>query len=187
MTTQVGKILTIYAHTDPRFQTFTFDSLSTDKSWSYDDAPVTAGNFVVGVAYTIATVGTTDFTLIGAASNTVGVTFTAIANPPGTAAQYGVYPYVVGTGTGTATIAGITRMAQPLPAAGQTGFDYVSLYSPASLTGAPETPGSPFPTQNFIVEIQYLSGAGPDTTQTVDYFRGLALAASNSAFGLAMA
>lgn len=48
---------------------------------------VTAGSFVTGVQYRIVTVGTTDFTLIGAASNTVGVIFTATG---------------AGTGTGTA-------------------------------------------------------------------------------------
>jgi len=48
----------------------------------------TAGAFNVGTSYTIATIGTTDFTLIGASANTVGVTFTATG---------------VGTGTGTAT------------------------------------------------------------------------------------
>lgn len=49
---------------------------------------VTAGSFVVSTQYTILTVGTTNFTLIGAASNTVGVVFTATG---------------VGSGTGTAT------------------------------------------------------------------------------------
>ena len=49
---------------------------------------VTAGSFVVSVEYTILTVGTTDFTLIGASANTIGVVFTATG---------------VGTGTGTAT------------------------------------------------------------------------------------
>ncbi|CAB4122662.1 Intramolecular chaperone auto-processing domain containing protein [uncultured Caudovirales phage] len=47
---------------------------------------VTAGSLVVGVSYRIQTIGTTDFTLIGAASNTVGLLFTATG---------------VGTGTGT--------------------------------------------------------------------------------------
>ncbi len=47
---------------------------TTDGTWA---SYVTAGSFVVGKSYTITTVGTTDFTLIGAASNTVGVTFTA--------------------------------------------------------------------------------------------------------------
>jgi hypothetical protein len=49
---------------------------------------ITAGSFVVGIEYTILTVGTTDFTLIGASANTVGVIFTATG---------------VGAGTGTAT------------------------------------------------------------------------------------
>lgn len=49
---------------------------------------VTAGSFVIGTYYTILTVGTTSFTTIGAASNTVGVAFIATG---------------AGTGTGTAT------------------------------------------------------------------------------------
>ena len=50
---------------------------------------ITAGSFVVGLDYTITAVGTTDFTLIGAASNTVGVEFTAtgVGAGTGTAAQ----------------------------------------------------------------------------------------------------
>lgn len=47
----------------------------------------TAGSFVVGRKYKIATVGTTNFTLIGASANTVGVVFTATG---------------IGAGTGTA-------------------------------------------------------------------------------------
>ena len=53
------------------------------------DAVLTAGDFVIGVEYVIETVGTTDFTLIGASSNTVGVVFTATG---------------VGSGTGTAAV-----------------------------------------------------------------------------------
>jgi hypothetical protein len=53
-----------------------------------DDAEITAGSFVVGKTYTIKSVGTTDFTAIGASSNTVGVVFTATG---------------VGSGTGTAS------------------------------------------------------------------------------------
>jgi hypothetical protein len=49
---------------------------------------VGAGNFAVGNTYTIASLGTTNFTAIGAASNTVGTQFTATG---------------VGTGSGTAT------------------------------------------------------------------------------------
>jgi hypothetical protein len=65
---------TLYVHNG--LGTYTWDS-------------VTAGSFLVGVQYTIESIGTTDFTLIGASSNTIGVTFQATG---------------VGSGTGTATI-----------------------------------------------------------------------------------
>lgn len=48
-----------------------------------------AGSFIVGVEYKIVTVGTTNFTLIGASANTVGLFFTATG---------------VGSGTGTASL-----------------------------------------------------------------------------------
>lgn len=51
-------------------------------------AATTAGSFVSGFQYTITSVGTTDFTAIGAVSNTVGLRFTATG---------------AGSGTGTAT------------------------------------------------------------------------------------
>ena len=50
---------------------------------------VTAGNFIVGLSYQILSIGTTNFVAIGAASNTVGVYFTATG---------------VGSGTGTAKL-----------------------------------------------------------------------------------
>lgn len=50
---------------------------------------IAAGTFVTGIEYKILTIGTTDFTLIGATSNTVGLYFTATG---------------VGTGTGTASL-----------------------------------------------------------------------------------
>ena len=52
-----------------------------------------AGSFVIGKTYVIVSVGTTDFTLIGASANTVGVVFVATG---------------VGTGTGTASTGNLT-------------------------------------------------------------------------------
>jgi len=70
------------------FRKYTFDISSTTNSVSGKDSiVVTAGNFVTGYQYEIISVGTTDFTAIGASGNTVGVTFTATG---------------VGSGTGTA-------------------------------------------------------------------------------------
>jgi len=51
--------------------------------------PITAGAFVIGLGYTIDSIGTTDFTLIGAPANVVGVHFFATG---------------VGLGTGIATV-----------------------------------------------------------------------------------
>lgn len=45
---------------------------------------VTAGSFTIGKSYDIASIGTTDFTLIGASANTVGVRFTATGAGTGT-------------------------------------------------------------------------------------------------------
>jgi len=51
---------------------------------------VSAGSFVTDVEYEIKTVGTTDFTLIGAASNTIGVRFIATGAGTGTGDAYQV-------------------------------------------------------------------------------------------------
>jgi len=68
--------------------TGSYNTASGYKSLHNSGKIVTAGSFVVGVAYTIQSVGTTDFTAIGASANTVGVVFTATG---------------VGSGTGTAS------------------------------------------------------------------------------------
>lgn len=47
-------------------------------------ATITAGAFIVGRAYTILTVGSTNFTAIGASANTVGVQFIATGAGSGT-------------------------------------------------------------------------------------------------------
>ena len=66
---------------------------------------VTAGSFTVGIGYTITTVGTTNYTLIGATASTVGLHFVATG---------------VGSGTGTATPCALTIRGPGL------AFDYIS-------------------------------------------------------------
>ena len=75
---------------------------------------VTAGSFAVGTEYTILTVGTTNYTLIGAASNTVGVVFTATG---------------VGTGDGTATTNTWVSGTSPSPSALSTATGSAPSYS----------------------------------------------------------
>jgi len=58
-------------------------------SVSYEEGyTITAGSFIVGQTYQILTVGTTNFTTIGATSNTIGVVFTATGVGSGTGTAY---------------------------------------------------------------------------------------------------
>ena len=71
---------------------------------------VNAGDFITGDSYTIVTVGTTDFTAIGASDNNVGTTFTATG---------------AGTGTGVASVAFGAERTQDA-ASGAQPFDAYS-------------------------------------------------------------
>jgi hypothetical protein len=63
---------------------------------------ISAGSFVIGSVYTIASVGTTSFTAVGASANTVGITFIATGVGTGTGTAYS---YFVGSNsTGSKTI-----------------------------------------------------------------------------------
>lgn len=77
--------------------------------------PVAATAIEAGKEYKIATVGTTDFTLIGAASNTVGVVFTATAagTGSGTAAPL-LYHKMIGKALTDGTIITETTTARTL-------------------------------------------------------------------------
>lgn len=68
----------------------------------------TAGAFVGGISYTIQTIGTTDFTLIGAASNTVGLVFTAsgVGTGTGTASPNANANVAIGNGAGASILTG---------------------------------------------------------------------------------
>ena len=81
-------------------------------------ATASAGGFVVGVKYTILTVGTTDFTAIGATSNAIGVVFTAtgVGSGTGTAAPN---PNSSDTGTSGASTVGNYQLTT-----GSTTFTY---------------------------------------------------------------
>ena len=77
----------------------------------------TAGTFVTGRWYKIKTIGTTNFTLIGAASNTVGIRFQATGN---------------GAGTGTAYLARTEAEA----AIGKAGFYYLRAIDTMNISEA---------------------------------------------------
>lgn len=64
---------------------------NTDTAKTLQLAATTAGGFIVGAFYRIVSIGSTDFTLIGASANTVGLTFqaTGVGAGSGTAFQLG--------------------------------------------------------------------------------------------------
>jgi hypothetical protein len=75
--------------------------LGVNQTWqnmisSRNDTVLTAGSFVVGNIYTIITVGTTNFTAIGASSNSVGVVFTATGAGSGTGTARNTYKNTTG-------------------------------------------------------------------------------------------
>ena len=70
-------------------KTLKYDLSGSNESYSAavalpEDLITTAGNFLVGKTYTIQSVGSTDFTAIGASSNSVDVVFTATGAGSGT-------------------------------------------------------------------------------------------------------
>jgi hypothetical protein len=73
-----------------------------------DSLTATAGSFIIGRRYTITTVGTTDFTLIGASANTIGVRFVATGAGSGTGTATQVETYGIRLGYGGARRADIT-------------------------------------------------------------------------------
>jgi len=75
-------------------------------------AKVAAGSFAAGAVYTIASIGTTDFTALGASSNTVGLSFTATGPGSGSGSAW--------TGTGIAVPFGLDLNP---PALSETGVD----------------------------------------------------------------
>ena|ERR1035437_9573407 len=79
----------------------------------------------------------------------------------------------------------VTRFGQQLQ---PTGFVYSGpSANTTSWDGRPQTQGSPNATQEFVVEVLYPQGMGPNYALTVDQFKALAIAAINPAFGLALA
>ena len=170
----------------------------TDTAWDLvnlgSTSTVTAGSFVVGTSYTILSVGTTDFTLIGAASNAVGVVFTATGVGTGTGTAFtadyaGLLPVIAGgtgptTSTGTGSVVLSTSPTLNTPTLTTATLNYPTLnYFTLGTYGniktlfetATITASAPSATTNFDVTTQavqfYTSNASANFTLN---FRGSA-------------
>ena len=85
--------------------TYSITAASAATSTANTSTNTVTGSFVVGNTYKIVTVGTTDYTLIGASANTVGVIFnaTGVGSGTGTAKLVGVYAFQTTSGQSTVT------------------------------------------------------------------------------------
>ena len=93
---------------------------------AYTPPVVTAGAFVIATAYTIVTVGTTNFVAIGASANTVGVMFTATGAGSGTgtaSTNVDATNTVIGYASGSAITTGIKNTIIGAYTGNQGGLD----------------------------------------------------------------
>ena len=133
---------------------------------------VSAGNFVVGLTYTIVSAGTTTFTNIGAANNTVGTSFVATG---------------AGSGSGTASVAGLFGPAL-ISGATISVTASVNLRDPLVLAARPQAVASSLANATFVVRA--VGDASVSTSATLDLFVGqteLLVAAANSSASVSRA
>ena len=116
--------------------------IGTPNMSNYD---TNAGSFEVGTTYTIVFVGTTDFTLIGAKSNTVGVVFTATG---------------AGAGSGVATDGKLQSYGQVISYSNSTGMQDWSVYRQTA----------PIVDTSRIGYMQIFSAQTNNTLVNLDYF-----------------
>lgn len=90
----------------------------TGASWLRKGPSSTAGSFTTGLTYVITSIGSTDFTLIGAASNTVGLEFVATGAGTGTGTAVLEVSMVEYDISATAISGGVVILAGSVPASG---------------------------------------------------------------------
>jgi microcystin-dependent protein len=110
-----------------RFARYNDDMGTAQNPAFVDKTSKTAGSFIVGRKYKITALGTTNFTLIGASANTVGVIFTATG---------------VGSGTGTADESRERFSAQSQSTAKNGLTNSSSSVSVSGTTGGSKSVGS---------------------------------------------
>ncbi|HIJ49126.1 MAG TPA: tandem-95 repeat protein [Gammaproteobacteria bacterium] len=119
---------------------FALTSISSALHGTVTNNEVSGGSFVTNTAYTIASIGTTDYTLIGASANTVGTVFTATGAGSGTGTVFdGTITYTPGKNEDGSNYTGsdeFTYVATDIIGAKATGT--VSL-TVSVINGAPVT------------------------------------------------
>ena len=139
---------------------------------------VSAGSFVIGNSYIILTVGTTNYTLIGATSNTVGLRFTATNTGAGTGTAQPVY-YIASISSpsitlaltrGGATITTVTTVASVTSTTFYTpSFNYGSSITVTSFTSSVQQSGGQY---NGMYYVTFAYSGAAQTTGVYYYVAG---------------
>ena len=136
-----------------------FIKIGEERRLSGDSAAVTTT--VSGSSYYIATVGDTNFTLIGADSNTIGVYFTATGAGTGTGTVFPALDYLPYTQTGLNTIDSFLRVFvyAPFKTMGSQEYQYTVGSDGAELISGTVSPSSAFVAYKSVLTFYTAAGA----------------------------
>jgi hypothetical protein len=138
--------------------------------------PIAATAIVSGSGYFIATVGNTDFTLIGSSANTVGEYFVATGAGTGTGTARPALGYVPYTETGKSSVDTFLRFFKQAPyiASSVQEFDYTVTAEGATLVAGDLNPSTAFLTYKAQLSDTYGDGAGETSSVPAEWFQYLA-------------
>jgi hypothetical protein len=138
--------------------------------------PIAATAIVSGSGYFIATVGDTDFTLIGSSANTVGEYFVATGAGTGTGTTRPALGYVPYTETGKSSVDTFLRFFRRAPyiSSSVQEFDYTVTAEGATLVAGDLNPSTAFLTYKAQFADTYGDGAGETSSVPAEWFQYLA-------------
>jgi hypothetical protein len=138
--------------------------------------PIAATAIVSGSGYFIATVGNTDFTLIGSSANTVGEYFVATGAGTGTGTARSALGYVPYMETGKSSVDTFLRFFKQAPyiASSVQEFDFTVTAEGATLVAGDLNPSTAFLTYKAQFADTYGDGAGETSSVPAEWFQYLA-------------
>jgi hypothetical protein len=138
--------------------------------------PIAATAIVSGSGYFIATVGNTDFTLIGSSANTVGEYFVATGAGTGTGTARPALGYVPYTETGKSSVDTFMRFFKQAPyiSSSVQEFDFTVTAEGATLVAGDLNPSTAFLTYKAQFADTYGDGAGETSSVPAEWFQYLA-------------
>jgi hypothetical protein len=138
--------------------------------------PIAATAIAADSGYFIATVGDTDFTLIGSSANTVGEYFVATGAGTGTGTARPALGYVPYAETGKSSVDTFLRFFKQAPyiASSVQEFDFTVTAEGATLVAGDLNPSTAFLTYKAQFADTYGDGAGETSSVPAEWFQYLA-------------